>query len=138
MNPFFEKAKRRAQSIFNQPNKVKEVLQQAREKSSKVVDSNKKLKELKDQLVLAFDMIKDSINGDYKSLPKTTLIKVLAAILYFVFPTDLIPDFILGLGFLDDATVLAWVFSSIQGDMKKYKEWADAKKTSTKEEPSAS
>jgi uncharacterized membrane protein YkvA (DUF1232 family) len=32
---------------------------------------------------------------------------LLGAIAYFVTPLDLIPDFILGLGFTDDATVLA-------------------------------
>ncbi|MES1991524.1 MAG: YkvA family protein [Pseudomonadota bacterium] len=34
---------------------------------------------------------------------KATLI---AALAYFVLPTDLVPDFIAGLGFTDDATVL--------------------------------
>jgi uncharacterized membrane protein YkvA (DUF1232 family) len=41
--------------------------------------------------------------------PKTpTRVKatLLAALAYFVLPTDLIPDFITGLGFTDDATVL--------------------------------
>jgi len=41
--------------------------------------------------------------------PKTpTRVKatLLAALAYFVLPTDMIPDFITGLGFTDDATVL--------------------------------
>ncbi len=41
--------------------------------------------------------------------PKTPLrVKgtLLAALAYFVLPTDLVPDFIVGFGFTDDATVL--------------------------------
>jgi uncharacterized membrane protein YkvA (DUF1232 family) len=37
-----------------------------------------------------------------------------AALAYFVVPTDLIPDFITGLGFTDDATVLATVGGHIK------------------------
>tara|TARA_R110000868_G_scaffold103998_3_gene286074 strand:- start:4639 stop:5010 length:372 start_codon:yes stop_codon:yes gene_type:complete len=41
--------------------------------------------------------------------PKTPLrvkATLMAALAYFVVPTDLVPDFITGLGFTDDATVL--------------------------------
>jgi uncharacterized membrane protein YkvA (DUF1232 family) len=36
------------------------------------------------------------------------------ALAYFVIPTDLIPDFIVGLGFTDDATVLLAAFSLVR------------------------
>jgi len=39
--------------------------------------------------------------------PKKTKGVLLAALAYFVVPTDLMPDVIIGLGFTDDATVLA-------------------------------
>jgi len=38
---------------------------------------------------------------------------LLAALAYFVLPTDLIPDFIAGLGFSDDATVLMAVMAML-------------------------
>lgn len=37
-----------------------------------------------------------------------------AALAYFVMPVDLIPDFIAGLGFTDDATVLMAAFSAVR------------------------
>ena len=40
---------------------------------------------------------------------------LLAALAYFILPTDLIPDFIIGLGFSDDATVLTAAISIIAG-----------------------
>ena len=43
---------------------------------------------------------------------------LLAALAYFVLPTDAIPDFIAGLGFTDDAAVLAMALSMVSGHIK--------------------
>ncbi len=40
---------------------------------------------------------------------------LLAALAYFIVPTDLIPDFIVGLGFSDDATVLTAAIGMVAG-----------------------
>ncbi|HSM18934.1 MAG TPA: YkvA family protein [Hyphomicrobiales bacterium] len=41
-----------------------------------------------------------------------------AALAYFILPTDLIPDFLAGLGFSDDATVLMMAVAMIRSHMK--------------------
>jgi len=41
-----------------------------------------------------------------------------AALAYFVVPTDMIPDFIAGLGFTDDATVLATAMGFVAAHIK--------------------
>ena len=43
---------------------------------------------------------------------------LLAALAYFVLPIDIVPDFILGLGFTDDLTVLVTAFSLIRTHMR--------------------
>jgi len=43
---------------------------------------------------------------------------LLGAVGYFVVPTDAIPDFILGLGFTDDASVIALALGTIARHMK--------------------
>ncbi len=43
---------------------------------------------------------------------------LLGALAYFVVPTDLIPDFILALGFSDDATVIAMAMGIVSGHIK--------------------
>ncbi len=40
---------------------------------------------------------------------------LLAALAYFILPTDLVPDFIVGLGFSDDATVLTAAIGIVSG-----------------------
>lgn len=44
---------------------------------------------------------------------------LLGALAYFVVPTDLIPDFIAGLGFTDDATVLLLAAQTVAGHIKE-------------------
>ncbi|MDP2619777.1 MAG: YkvA family protein [Hyphomicrobiales bacterium] len=41
-----------------------------------------------------------------------------AALAYFILPTDFIPDFLAGLGFSDDATVLMMAVAMIRSHMK--------------------
>ncbi len=43
---------------------------------------------------------------------------LIAALAYFVMPADMIPDFIAGFGFTDDATVLATAISIVAGHIK--------------------
>ncbi len=42
---------------------------------------------------------------------------LLAALAYFVIPTDVIPDFVVGLGYTDDAAVLAAAISMVSRHM---------------------
>ncbi len=43
---------------------------------------------------------------------------LLAALAYFVMPFDVIPDFVVGLGFTDDAAVLAMALTLVAGQIK--------------------
>jgi uncharacterized membrane protein YkvA (DUF1232 family) len=43
---------------------------------------------------------------------------LIAALAYFVIPTDAIPDFVAGLGFTDDAAVLAMAVGLVSGYIK--------------------
>lgn len=40
-----------------------------------------------------------------------------AALAYFILPTDIVPDFIAGLGFTDDLTVLISTIALVRGNM---------------------
>lgn len=44
---------------------------------------------------------------------------LLAALAYFIFPIDVIPDFLLGLGFTDDMAVLATAYGLISQHIKE-------------------
>jgi uncharacterized membrane protein YkvA (DUF1232 family) len=66
---------------------------------------------------LLFSMLR---TRDY-SLSHATWAVIAGALAYVVFPMDIIPDFIPGLGWLDDAFVLATVVAMLDGEIQKFK-----------------
>lgn len=61
---------------------------------------------------------------------------VLGALLYFVTPFDLVPDVLLGIGFLDDASILAAAIASIRQSITE-EHRAAARRALSDEEPGA-
>ena len=49
---------------------------------------------------------------------------VIAALAYFINPVDVIPDFVPGVGYLDDALVVGYVLHQIAGEVAKYRKWS--------------
>jgi len=97
-------------------------------------DENKSaLTNIWEQLQLLFSLAKDYASGTYTAIPKTTMISVLAALLYFISPLDLVPDFLVGLGFLDDAVILGFVVKKVAKELEKYQAWKQL--SSSKEQP---
>ncbi len=47
--------------------------------------------------------------------PNRVRVTLMAALAYFVIPTDMVPDFIAGLGFTDDAAVFWAAWRSVSG-----------------------
>ena len=64
-------------------------------------------------------------SGKYKGVSVQTLAVIVAAILYFISPLDLIPDFMPGVGYVDDAAVIAWVVQSIAEELDDFRRWED-------------
>ena len=60
------------------------------------------------------------MKGAYR-FSRKSILYIVAALIYFVNPFDLIPDFIIGLGFADDAAVLAFVLRTIRSEVERYK-----------------
>jgi len=67
-------------------------------------------------------MVKMHISGQYK-VQLSSLIYVVFALIYFIVPTDSIPDFIPALGFSDDLTVVYFVFKKIEKDISEFILW---------------
>lgn len=67
-------------------------------------------------------MITDYIKGNYKVDWKTIAV-ITGAIIYFLAPLDLIPDFIPIVGYLDDLTVIKIALNMVKKDFDIYKTW---------------
>ena len=72
---------------------------------------------------LFFCMLKDYFSKKYKEIPVGTIAIIVGTLLYVFSPLDIAPDFLPGVGLLDDAAMMALCVSSVKNDVDKYKEW---------------
>lgn len=63
---------------------------------------------------------------EYTRVPWRTVAMAIGALVYFVNPLDAVPDFLLGIGFVDDASVLAMVVASLRRDLERFAAWEKA------------
>jgi uncharacterized membrane protein YkvA (DUF1232 family) len=101
---------------------VKKAAESAEKLKDKLKDS-KSLSKFFDELMLLTSLIKDYWKGHYRKIPYKAIAAIAFTILYVLNMVDLIPDFIPGLGLLDDATVVGLCLKLVSSDMAKYKDW---------------
>lgn len=119
----YQKYESKAYEYFEDKDKTQDLLNSAIKKANRKKGS---LSEVWDKLQLLFKMLKAWIKGEYKDVSKRSIITIIAGILYFVTPIDLIPDFIAGLGIIDDAAVIGFILKQISNDLEKFKIWKES------------
>ena len=116
----FELSRRKAEKLAGDFKKTSELINQALVKTEK---HQGKINQVRYELEMLIKMVKAWTIGEYRQVPVKTIVTGLAALIYFINPLDVIPDFLAGLGFIDDMTVIAFVFSSIKRDIDQFAEW---------------
>jgi len=116
----YESSKKKAENLLKRPMELKEELDNAFNKINSLTDGP--LAELIEDIKLMINLVKDYISGEYKEVPKYSIIAIVGGFIYFVSPIDLIADFIPG-GYIDDVFVIALVLKQVHFDLEKYKEW---------------
>lgn len=119
----FESSKKDAEKILKDPQKTEEMLNDAGKKIDKLGDGP--VKEAIDDLFLLIGVVKSWIKREYIEIPVGTIIAILGAIIYFVSPVDIIPDFLPGVGHIDDFFVVSLVMKQAHSDLSKYKIWKE-------------
>jgi uncharacterized membrane protein YkvA (DUF1232 family) len=120
----FRQAQKQAEAYAQDRNRARNLIEKA---ISKAYRNKEQLKSIWDSLMSLCRMIRAWSRGEYKALPWKTIVMGLAAAFYFLDPLDLVPDFIPGVGYLDDAMVLGFVIRSIQTDLGKFLNWESSR-----------
>ena len=119
----FGRFKREAEAIVESPQHVQKLVGQAVQKLQTTgVD---RFREMREQLELAIAMVRAWMSGDYDGVSRKTAIILIAALLYFVVPFDVVPDFLFSWGFIDDAAVLAYVFNQLREEIEAFRKFND-------------
>ena len=76
-----------------------------------------------DHFILLYDMVTDK---RFK-LSRQAYLTIAGALAYVVLPIDIIPDFIPGVGFIDDVFVVGFVMKSLDDEIERYKAFRSGK-----------
>ncbi len=113
----------KAKVTITENDRVKAVLQEARAKIEKIGESTEEKSIFIRQLQLLIRMVKAHFSGEYHAFSMPTILSVIFALVYFITPIDLIPDFIPALGLSDDISIVYFIFKSISDDIERFEEW---------------
>jgi len=122
-NWFFNQALSRATRLAGHPGRLLKLLVQLGVKLYHTDFRSLRAEHLVSKVSVLGRFVGAYAHGDYKTIPWKTLITVLAGLLYFINPIDLIPDVVVGLGFTDDFTVLLWVYGTAEKEIDRFLEW---------------
>jgi uncharacterized membrane protein YkvA (DUF1232 family) len=87
------------------------------------------LSEFQNGVQLLIRMVRAYAGGEYKGLPWKSLLSIVAVLIYFVSPIDLIPDFLPVIGITDDIALVVWLLKTLSEDVRKFSDWEKNEKT---------
>lgn len=85
------------------------------------------LKKMFEQAKVMLSLVKDYWSGNYREIPYWAISAVALALLYVLSPVDVLPDVFVGVGYLDDATVVAFCLKLVEKEIEKYQQWVAAR-----------
>jgi uncharacterized membrane protein YkvA (DUF1232 family) len=78
-------------------------------------------------LMAMIRVVRDYQRGEYRDMAAPKLLIIIAAIIYFVSPFDVIPDWIPVLGHIDDAFVISLALKSVRTELDTFMAWETAR-----------
>lgn len=115
--------RQRAQRYLDDPAKLNDLLSQVQKKQKHTRLLPAPVANAAGSLAVMGRMLGAYAKRDYRAVPWGVLISAAASLLYFVMPWDAVPDFILGMGLVDDAALIAFIASQIKGEIDKFMLW---------------
>ncbi len=116
----FNKAKGKAEKLLGNKNKFRKLLEEG---EAKAKAKQAKLKGVWSEVQTLFRLLKAWQKRSYTKVPWKTILYIVAALVYFINPFDVVPDFIPGFGLVDDLSILTFVINSVKNDIEAFKKW---------------
>lgn len=123
------RSKTRAEDYLKDPNKSKRLLDDAIKKAGDKQKQSGPLADLWKNLQTVFRLLKAYFSKQYTTIPWGSIVIIVGAVIYFVSPIDLMPDWIPLSGFIDDAAVLMFVIKQIKTDIDQFLQWESERNT---------
>jgi uncharacterized membrane protein YkvA (DUF1232 family) len=117
----FRKAEAEAESYVKDPERLRKLLLDAREKINHIPRGP--FAETWPYLMAMIRLIRAYPQGEYRDISSQNLLVIVAALIYFVSPFDVIPDSVPILGHIDDAMVVRLALKSVGADLDTFMAW---------------
>lgn len=114
---------RRAEDALKDETRVNRIMGQVSSKLQEVAGNNERLSGFVARVRVISRMVKNYIAGRYRVVPWKSIVLLVAGLIYFITPIDLIPDFIPALGLVDDISMIAFIYRSLRNDIDDYLLW---------------
>lgn len=121
----FRRASLEAEAYARDPERLRRLLADAITKTS--VIPRGPFGEAWPYLLAMLRLIREYQRGEYRDLPAAKFFIVVAAIIYFVSPFDVIPDWVPVLGHIDDAFVVSLALKSVRAELDAFMGWETAR-----------
>lgn len=121
----FRKATAEAESYANDPERLRTLLLGAKEKINHIPRGP--FAETWPYLLAMIRLIHAYHQREYRDVSSQNLLLVVAAMIYFVSPFDVIPDSVPVLGHIDDAQVVRLALESVCADLDAFMAWETSK-----------
>ncbi|CAG4990141.1 hypothetical protein DYBT9275_00460 [Dyadobacter sp. CECT 9275] len=80
-------------------------------------------------VLLLIRMVKAYASGEYRGVQWKSMLSIVAVLIYFVSPIDLIPDFLPIIGISDDVALIVWLIKNLGEEIQKFSVWEKSEKT---------
>ena len=114
-----EKGYKKAEDILKDTNKTEKLLQRLENKLNLIPVAGNTLS----MIPTMISLVRSYIKKEYTDIPIGTIVAVISALIYWLSPVDAIPDVIPGLGYVDDAAVIAACLKLVKSDINEYEKW---------------
>ncbi len=91
----------------------------------KIGEASESFYKIQDTVLAMARMLRSWVHGDYKNISVKSIIAVVAALIYFVNPFDLIPDFIPVIGQIDDILILGYLIKIVNKEIERFMTWEE-------------
>jgi len=120
-SPAFSQALTDARSYAKDPERLRQLFKEAVKKAPTIPKDP--FKDLWAYFQAMLRLIRAYYRREYRNVPLQNLVMIVGAIIYILNPFDLIPDWIAGLGFADDAVVLAFAVRRTRQTLDDFMTW---------------
>lgn len=121
------KAHKKAKTVLVNPQRVSKLIEASRKRIGNLDLGEDEFRGILGTIKTFIRMLRAFRSGIYTEIPWLTILTVVGALIYFITPIDLLPDFIPVTGYLDDFGLILTVYNRFKGDIIAFQAWENSR-----------